>query len=454
MTTYTYDALCRPTRADGPTGSFTTWQYVSLGDPTAQRKVASIPSATDGDGTGDHWSAEYLDGLGRTYKTTAKGPTPAAPIVTERGFDARGNLAWATQPRYDGDTDYPTTFSYDSLDRAVAVEHPDGEVVATSYGLRSRTTQDEAGRPTTLRFDAYGRQIQQERSLGGSPVYTDYSYDLLGRMTGMEDAAGNTWVWEFDSLGRMLSKDDPDSGVWTYAYDDAGRQTSQTDAKGQVTTFAYDSVGRLASKTWQSSPPQTTTYAYSQARSGYFNTAMLTEVASPVDVLKLDYDAAGQLARQQRTFESVTYSLERRYDAAGRLTGLTYPDADTVGTPSDPIRYDAAGRLQSIPGFVSNFDWDASGRMIFQVNLNGTVTTRTFNPERGHLTRILTTGPGGTLQDLQYTQDETGRITAVSSPFATESWSYGYDDLGRLVQADNVSDPLESRASPTTPSAT
>ena len=173
---------------------------------------------------------------------------------------------------------------------------------------------------------------------------------------------------------------------------------------------------------------------------------MLTEVASPVDVLKLDYDAAGQLARQQRIFESVTYSLERRYDAAGRLTGLTYPDADTVGTPSDPIRYDAAGRLQSIPGFVSNFDWDASGRMIFQVNLNGTVTTRTFSPERGHLTRILTTGPGGTLQDLQYTQDETGRITAVSSPFATESWSYGYDDLGRLVQADNVSDPLESQA--------
>ncbi|MCL4817932.1 MAG: VCBS repeat-containing protein, partial [Vicinamibacteria bacterium] len=117
VTAYTYDALCRPTRVDGPAGSFTTWQYVSLGDPTAQRKVTSIPSATDGDGTGDQWSAEYLDGMGRTYKTTAKGPTPAASIVTERGFDARGNLAWAKQPRYDGDTDYTTTFSYDSLDR-------------------------------------------------------------------------------------------------------------------------------------------------------------------------------------------------------------------------------------------------------------------------------------------------------------------------------------------------
>ena len=33
-----------------------------------------------------------------------------------------------------------------------------------------------------------------------------------------------------------------------------------------------------------------------------------------------------------------------------------------------------------------------------------------------------------------------GKITAVSSVFATEGWSYGYDDLHRLTVATNTSD--------------
>ena len=175
------------------------------------------------------------------------------------------------------------------------------------------------------------------------------------------------------------------------------------------------------------------TLAYSQPRATYFNVGRLTTVSGPgATVLEMDYDARGRVEKRRRTFDGATYAMRTFFDAGDRLLSLQFPDLDTY-----IYEYDGAGRPRAINAVLTNVLWDAAGRPTVQTNPNGTVTTRTYSPERGFLTAIHTTSTGipPVPQDLQYVPDEAGMVESVSSPFADESWSYEYDDHYRLTRS-------------------
>jgi YD repeat-containing protein len=310
------DALCRVVRTDGPLGGFQIRSYLDFGNPNAQRVVVEGPSASAGDGTGNDWAAEYFDGLGRSYLTARKGPSVNQTIYAETSFNERGQVAARTAPFYDGETPQTTSYGYDAFDRVVRVTHPDGNFISTSYGLLSQTTADENGKPVARYFDVFGRVVAEERFLSGQAVTTTSSYDLLGRLIGMQNDVGHQWSWAFDSLGRNYSKSDPDAGTWTFAYDDAGRLTGQTDAKGQTTAFGYDTAGRLGTK---SNAAGTVAMTYSEARSSFFNQGRVTTVTAPGTTLQTDYDALGRAVRMTRNLDGNNYTVERRYDSGGFL---------------------------------------------------------------------------------------------------------------------------------------
>ncbi len=72
---------------------------------------------------------------------------------------------------------------------------------------------------------------------------------------------------------------------------------------------------------------------------------------------------------------------------------------------------------------------------------NGVTSVFTYNAPRGWLMGVEHKRVSTTLMDLDYTRAATGRISTVTSAGATaESWVYGYDDLDRLLNADNVGD--------------
>ncbi len=442
-TTMQYDTLCRRTRTDLPpsVGGYEIASYLNLGDSTLQRTRVETPPATGV--TGNNWTEAYFDGLGRTYLTKKRGPTTSQTIVTERTYNSRGAVATSTAPYYEGGNTQNTTYEYDALDRATRVVHPDGNDVQTAYGLWEVTTTDENGKSATAGYDAYGRAIVRKRNLGAQVLETESTYDPLGRLTGMTDPLGNAWSWTFDALGRMTARSDPDAGSWSYAYDDAGRMISQTDAKSQTTTFTYDSlVGRATGKT---SGVGTTTLTYSQPRSGFDNVGRVTTINSPGTTLKIDYDALGRAVKNTRTIDAVDYVFQKRFDASGSVTGLTYPDGYEVGPVPNPITYDSAGRLKTVPGFVTNVLYDAAGQPTQRTNANSTQTIWTYTPERGFLTAIDTSGPA-VVQDLDYLVDDVGMVTQVTSTVTNEGWSYQYDDLYRLTQATNLSTPSNTQS--------
>ena len=273
-------------------------------------------------------------------------------------------------------------------------------------------------------------------------------------MTTRVDPAGNTWTYGYDSLGRNLYKVDPDAGTWVYTYDDAGRILSQKDAKLQTTTLEYDTVGRPRYKKIRPSGgaagvvTETVETSYGTSAAA-FNKGRVTQVvtrdgegslgAEKNGKLVFEYDALGRVTKQTRTLDGTNYVVERSYDPKGYLRRIVYPDGDYVGDSAGltKIEYDDAGRLKSIPNILTNVTYNALGAPLVQTNVNGTTTTKTYDPNRFWLTDIHTTSPSLTLQNLHYTLNDAGMATAVDSDVANEDWSYGYDQLNRLIDASN-----------------
>ncbi|MGH6942297.1 RHS repeat-associated core domain-containing protein [Hypericibacter sp.] len=299
------------------------------------------------------------------------------------------------------------------------------------------------GRPITTQLDAYGRTIRESRTLGAATISVSYQYDLLGRRIGITDNAGNQWTYTYDSLNRKTATSDPDLGSWAYQYDNANRLMQSTDAKGQITRFTYDRLGRMLTKTVLYGTPQaaTTTDTYDEARAGFYNVGQLTTAANAAATIRYNYDQAGRLTKQDYVLSSTTYTITQGFDAGDRLLWRLYPDGDSAGSAASPLLYDAAGRLKSVPGLVTTTVYNARGQTTSLTRANGVVTTYTYQDSRGWLTDIDALAGSTVLQDINYARNATGRIGTTTSSVTGESWTYGYDNLDRLLTATNTNTP-------------
>ncbi|MCB9132116.1 MAG: RHS repeat protein [Anaerolineales bacterium] len=71
--------------------------------------------------------------------------------------------------------------------------------------------------------------------------HTTYTYDALGDLVQVTDAASNITGMAYDPLGRKMAMTDPDMGSWSYGYDAAGNLTPQRDGRNQWLYFEMTS---------------------------------------------------------------------------------------------------------------------------------------------------------------------------------------------------------------------
>lgn len=448
-TSFTYDALCRLTRTDYPTGAYEAVSYNNIGTATTQYiEKTTNPAA----GTTPIWSRTYFDGLGRVYRSTAISTDPAKPVTVDTAYSARGSVLQVSRPYFQGDTTYVSQYRFDALGRPVLMTLPDGKTVATAYekptgiptAVLSVAVTDPLNRVTRLVSDAYGNELARTGYLGSTAVTTRYFYDALGQLVSVTDPNGNQWSNSYDSLGRRVSSTDPDLGTWTYGYDDLGRVILQTDAKAQQTVMSYDRLGRVLSKIAGYGQPgsETTTYAYDQARAGYYNVGQQTSAANSNASVTYDYDNGGRPVRQATTVDDTTYTVTSSYDVAGRLTSRTYPD----GTASGTYVYDVAGQPYSLADAINSVSYRADGQISTVVFANGVTTSYGYSPTRGWLNSVSATHSANTVAAFTYTRDDAGRIGAVDGSRTNEDWTYSYDTLDRLLSAANTNTPALSQS--------
>jgi len=449
ITSFTYDPLCRESRVDYPSGDYRATSYVNIGTATTQYVETRTSPA---DGVNPIWSRSYLDGLGRSYKTTGIGATVAAqPLVSETKYARRGEVRQQSLPYSQGGTVRWTTTKYDVLGRPVLQTLADASTIGTAYeaptiaaGAQTIRTTDQLSRIRRVTLDAAGREIARTGYVGTDAVTESFGYDPLGNLVLASDPLGNLFTNTYDTLGRRTASSDPDLGIWTYSYDDAGRLATQVDAKAQVTGFTYDGLGRVLTKTsgQGSLVPDTVTSTYDEARAGYFNVGQLTAVANDNASYAFDYDAGGRKVRDARTVDAATYTATTSYDPGGRVTARALPDGSSVG----PYTYNAAGQQIGLSGGITGTTYDAGGRVLTIAYANGVSTTYGYSATREWLSSVSTKLGTTTIQSVAYSRDGAGRITGIDGDRAEDDWSYSYDGMDRLLGAINTNVPSLSRS--------
>ena len=265
--TYTYDNLNRCTSEADNTGNTTQYFYDSRNN---------VVNQLDALGNLSGWS---YDGLNRvTLALADMNGDGLLDFATDAGL-AR---TWDDNSRLTSSTDANTnitSYTYDSLDRCIAVTNADttrriivwdaqsdlvsstdenGTVVTNIYDLLhrcvSRAFTPGTGVAATTTFDLYQYDGMSRCVLASNNVSGDsFSYDSLGDcVSSTQD--GLTTACTFDNLGNCLSMTYPSGRMVQYTYDVLNRVSTVSTLRcnfcGEpwlgVATNSYDGPDRLA----------------------------------------------------------------------------------------------------------------------------------------------------------------------------------------------------------------
>ncbi|XZE56146.1 hypothetical protein SH139x_002227 [Planctomycetaceae bacterium SH139] len=224
-------------------------------------------------------------------------------------------------------------------------------------------------------------------------------------------------------------------GIISFTYDPAGRVDVRTDQQGDTCTYNYDLAGRLTSRAYLgltggplSGQSYSDTFTYDSA------SRMLTAVSGGyANTVTYTYDSAGRKATEALTISGQTYTTTISYNAAGQLTGYTYPDGTAVGRS-----YTDRGQLYELTHASSTIDtrtYDDGGRMTGSSYGNGVSESRSYNTDN---TLASISFSGAAIGTYSYGWDDNKNktsesITGTMSGFGFTVGSSGYDTEDRLV---------------------
>jgi len=210
---------------------------------------------------------------------------------------------------------YTTEYSYDVTGRLEGIDYPSGTDTAFEYLENGARSEMTDRTGTTLWVYNARDEVTQVNSPQGT---VNYTYLATGQRYTVGRSGGPTTTYSYDDAGRATSLTNGYSETTTFTLDAVGRCTQQTHANGTKVLSTYSST-----RGWltvlehkQSDNDVLARYEYTRDASGH-----ITEVEQPSDhVVEYDYDAAYQLTGEERT-GSNSYSIGYTYDDAGnRLT--------------------------------------------------------------------------------------------------------------------------------------
>jgi RHS repeat-associated protein len=435
-------------------------------------------------------SFDYLDGLGRTIQTQDPGPNGESTSrrVRMTRYDAQGRKAAESQPMAVANaagsgvhspalTAIPaeTRYGYDSVGRpSVATQYANGvaqwSTTTAWYGPFSRTTPPVSEHhPVDTYTDVFGRTsrlIEYPTNAPSPPpqtpgiptIVTTYDYTALGDLALIIDAANNHTTYAYDWLHRRVSSVDPDQGSSSSTYDANGNVVTVTDALNKSVRFAYDDADR-----------KTDTYvggvggallahwAYDTAPGGHGLLASATQYdgGNAYSTAVTAYDTRGRVTGKSVTVPMTetgvggTYAYGYTYDSADNVRSVTLPAAGGLPAETVTTGFNAAGLPVSLTGadqYLGTTTYRGDGHLAARTLGSGTATLRQYeySDPAQRLTRINTTSAGVTAEDLTYTYDDDGNVTAVSDATAGTTYipqreCFGYDHLNRLTHAFTTS---------------
>jgi RHS repeat-associated protein len=434
---YLYSGFGHLAKATDPDGRFLEYSYTycaGVAGGTAScpangaAEVVSTPKRVGGTVQSGAATRSYYDKLGRVLAEDVQG-IGGAWIRTSYEYDSKGPLRRVSRPYFlSGSTPQWSTYTYDTLNRVIDEQFPDGSHSTTTYnGLTTSTTNAKSQTTTTLR----NNQMQVSRVTDALAGVTDYLYTATGDLLQTKDPAGNIVSYTVDVRGRVTQSKDLSLGTWNYQYDVLGQLKQQTDAKNQITTLTYDKLGRMTQRVESG---LTSTFTYDTASKGV---GKLTQMETNAGNRRSHtYDTYGRPLATTIRLDSVDATFTNAYDADGHLYTVQYPSGFVA-------RYEYTanqGYLQYLKDHSNGSAlWTANTRnaegQYTQASFTGGVTVnRTFNAQTGRLT-ATTAGLSITptsVANLNFAYDTLGNLTSRGDANQSLTESFTYDALNRV----------------------
>ena len=420
--TFGYDSTGKVTITDavGSTGQLYFDQrglIVKTADPLGRATYATFDNkfnlVRQTDATGQSVSFSY-DRLGNVIKTTDQAGnstsfayggafnqltsfTDARGNTTRYGYDAQGNLLSTTYPN--NTTEYQ---AFDPLGNPTSFVNRRGQSIGYTYNTAGQVTRQsfDDGTHIDFTYDDHGNLLTATDAQG----VTSFEYDTADRMTKVTYPASRFLTITYDIAGHRTRMVDQDGFTTNYTYDTVGRLSGLTDAtNAAIVTYTYDLAGRLSRK--DNGNGTYTTYEYAAAGQllHLINRAPNNSVNSRFDYTydnqgrrvsmgTLDgdwtysYDAIGQLTHA--VFASTNLAIANQdlvynYDAVGNRTSTVINGVTTVYTTNALNQYTQVGTAQ--------YQYDADGNL-FQITDAAAVTTYAYNSESRLASAIDSTG--------------------------------------------------------------
>lgn len=428
---FSYDNLGRRTRDTFPGGSYVDYQY------NAQSLLVGLTNSLGASVT----NAYTIEGKLFTA-------TNSYGRIFYRVFDEHDQLVWSVN-----ENGVPIELVYDALERITSRKNfPAGEIWPPDFVYSFETfyytanivgptgyEDTKSGTPhfTAYEYDLLGRKTNevQSESMFGAAVQTNrFTYYPAGNLQTLQDGKGQTTTWKYDLYGRLTNKLDTTSAeMFRYGYDANGRLTNRWSPVAGTTKYAYDKVGNLTSVDFPASTDITLSYDANNR---------LTNMVDATGTNRYTYTAFGALSSEDGPWDNDTVSYT--YDNGRRRSGLNLLQPNA--SPWVQIYgYDAADRLTNVVspsgafGYTYHAGLDANApsasALIKKLLLPNTATiTNDFDHQGRLLGTYLKNSTGTALNQHTYSYNELNqrtRHTRIDASYV----DYTYDDIGQLNTA-------------------
>ncbi len=405
-----------------PAGNVTTYTY------DANDQLTSVANAQ---GTTQY---TYVNGQGIAEEHAMASITFPAGTHSYFSYDSQGRLieqssdngAGAVKYAYLSPGGYTETDANGAVTKVLTNLAGQPAVVTDPLGNVSRVTYNANGQPmltsypggtaSSEQYDAQGNLISQTDALGNSSHLT--TNPQTGTLTTFENANGASTSFAYTSQGELAAITQPDGTTSQYIHNPQGQVTGSIDAEGRETHYAYDSHGRLIRTDFPDG-----TYA----ALAYDADNNVTSVTNASGAILMTYDSANRLTR-------ITYPngqfLKYTYNTAGQLAQIV----DQTGF-AENYAYNNLGQLAEVTdangNLIVSYSYDLGGRLVGEVNGNGTYTTYTYDAN-GNVLSLVNFAPNASINSsFSYTYNALNLVTSMIT--ASGTTTYGYDADGQLT---------------------